>query len=122
VGEYRRTTLFPSAAGRTERRLTPRVRVQHRVPGSFTTSSAPVLIRNISLGGVLVESAEPFHVGAVHQFRIGTDETEPASPPLAAETIYCHDQSAPDGDFRFFTGFRFLRHQEEIGELVIGNW
>lgn len=113
-------TLLPSAAGHTERRLTPRVRVQHRLPGSFTTGPSLVLIRNISLGGVLVESVEPFHVGAVHQFRIGTDETELTPPPLASEAIYCHDQPTPDGDVRFLAGFKFLRHQEEIAQLI-GN-
>jgi hypothetical protein len=111
-------TLFPSAAGRTERRLTPRVRVQHRLPGSFTTSPAPVLIRNISLGGVLVESAESFHVGAVHQFRIGAEDTDLAPPPLASEAIYCHGEPTQDGDVRFLTGFKFLRHQEEIAQLI----
>jgi hypothetical protein len=113
-------TLFPSAAGHTERRLTPRVRVQHRLPGSFTTSPVPVLIRNLSLGGVLVESAEPFRVGTIHHFRIGTDDTELSPPPLAAEAIYCLGQSVPDGDVRFLTGFKFLRHQEEIAQLI-GN-
>ena len=111
-------TLFPSAAGRTERRLTPRVRVQHRLLGSFTTSPAPVLIRNISLGGVLVEGSESFQVGAVHQFRIGTDDAEEAPAPLAAETIYCQGHLTPDGDVRFLAGFKFLRHQEEIAQLI----
>ena len=117
MGEHGRTALSPSTAGTTERRRSPRVRVQHRVPASFATSPVPALIRNLSLGGVLVESNEPFHVGAVHQLCIGTDTD--AAPLISARSVYSQAQTLPDGSVRFLTGFAFLRHQEDPAQQLV---
>jgi hypothetical protein len=93
------------------------VRVQHRVPASFATSPTPALIRNLSLGGVLIESNEPFHVGSVHQLCIGHDAD--AAPLIAARSVYSQAQTLPDGSVRFLTGFAFLRHQEDPAQQVV---
>ena len=93
------------------------MRVQHRVPASFATSPTPALIRNLSLGGVLVESNEPFPVGAVHQLCIGNDPD--AAPLIAARSVYSQAQTLPNGSVRFLTGFAFLRHQEDPAQQLV---
>jgi hypothetical protein len=94
--------------GRTERRRAPRVRIRGRLPVSFLTTPIPVLVRNISLGGMLVESAEAFLVGSVHQLRMSADgEQSDHSPVISAECVYGHSEILPDGTTSFLSGFTF---------------
>ncbi|HYN10029.1 MAG TPA: PilZ domain-containing protein [Vicinamibacterales bacterium] len=97
----------------TERRRGPRVRVRGRLPASFTTVSMPILIRNISLGGMLIASSEPFPVGATHQLRIAMNEDDSDVPVLTAQIVYCQSEYLPDGTTAFLTGFMFTSPQDE---------
>jgi hypothetical protein len=84
------------------------VRLRGRLPVSFLTTPIPVLVRNISLGGMLVESAEAFRVGTVHRLRMSADgEQSDSSPIISAECVYCHSESLADGTTSFLTGFTF---------------
>ena len=122
AGVFRRTPLSQATPGDTERRRAPRVRVRMRVPASFLTSSLPILIRNISVGGVLVESSEPFPVGATHQLCLAAhDAGQP--PVMTAQSVYCQQELHLDGTPTFLTGFAFvapydLHAQRVVFELV----
>jgi hypothetical protein len=100
------------------------VRLRGRLPVSFLTTPIPVLVRNISLGGMLVESAEAFLVGSAHQFRMSADgEQSDSSPVISAECVYCHSEIQPDGTTSFLTGFFFTgapghEAQRQIFELL----
>ena len=111
-GEYPRTPPQGTPTS-TERRRGPRVRVRGRLPATFTTVSMPIVIRNISLGGVLIASAEPFPVGATHQLRIAMDGDDPEVPALAAQSVYCQSEYLPDGSTVFLTGFTFTSPEDE---------
>ncbi len=123
VGVYGRTPLSQVTPGDTERRRAPRVRVRMRVPASFLTSSLPILIRNISVGGVLVESSEPFPVGTTHQLCLAADDASGQPPVMAAQSVYCQQELHLDGTPTFLTGFAFvapydLHAQRVVFELV----
>jgi PilZ domain-containing protein len=94
--------------GLTERRRAPRVRIRGRFPVSFLTTPIPIAVRNISQGGMLVESVEPFNVGSVHQLRMSVDgDDDGRSPVLYAACVYCHAEMLPDGSTSFLAGFTF---------------
>ena len=97
----------------TERRREPRVRVRGRLPASFMTVSMPIVIRNISLGGVLIASSEPFPVGATHQLLIAMDGHDSDVPVLSAQSVYCQSEYLPDGSTAFLTGFTFTSPEDE---------
>jgi hypothetical protein len=93
-------------AGSTERRRAPRVRIRGRLPASFLTTSIPAPIRNISRGGLLVESVEPFRAGSVHQLRMTVEgDDADASPALTVTCVYCEPEILPDGTTSFLAGF-----------------
>jgi PilZ domain-containing protein len=113
-----------SSTGLTERRRAPRVRIRGRLSASFLTTPIPIVIRNISLLGMLVESAEAFPVGTVHQFRmtVNGDDSE-ASPILTAECVHCRSELLPEGVTSFHCGFMFTgtpgdAAQRQIFELL----
>jgi hypothetical protein len=94
--------------GLTERRRSQRVRIRGRLPAFFLTTPIPIAIRNISLGGILVESAAPFLAGTVHQFRMKVDgDDADRSPVLTAECLYCYQEMLPDGSTCYLAGFTF---------------
>jgi hypothetical protein len=98
----------PGCAGSTDRRRTPRVRIRGRLPASFLTTSIPAAIRNISLGGILVESVEPFRAGSVYQLRMTADGDDADTWPLLTVTcVYCEPEILPDGSTSFLAGFAF---------------
>ncbi|HEX7779844.1 MAG TPA: PilZ domain-containing protein [Vicinamibacterales bacterium] len=96
------------STGPTERRRAPRLRIRGRLSAVFLTTPLPIAIRNISLLGMLVESAEAFPVGTLHQFRmtINGDDSE-GSPVLTAECVHCHPELLPDGATSYLSGFMF---------------
>ena len=113
-----------SSTGLTERRRAPRVRIRGRLHGSFLTNPVPIAIRNISLLGMLVESAEAFPVGTVHEFRmtVNGDDSD-ASPILTAECVHCRSELLPDGVTSYHCGFMFAgtpgdAAQRQIFELL----
>ena len=95
--------------GVTERRRAPRVRLRGRLFASFLSTAVPVVIRNVSLLGMLVDGAEAFPVGSIHQFRmiVNGDDSE-ASPILTAECLHCRSELLPDGVTSFHCGFMFI--------------
>lgn len=107
LGDSRTPTPPHGTPSTTERRRAPRIRVRCRLPASFTTASVPIAIRNISLGGILVESPEPFPVGVVHQLRMAAHDEHLDRPELTAQSVYSQSEFRPDGGTTFLTGFAF---------------
>jgi len=90
---------------RPDRRHAPRVDTEGRVRGRITTLDTPVHIREISLGGLSLESAVEFSVGAVHQFELVLGDG--ATVEVSAEARYCRP-AATEVDGRYVTGFQFV--------------
>ena len=118
AGDSRTLTPPHGTPAGSERRRATRIRVRGRLPASFTTASVPIVIRNISLGGVLIESPEPFPIGVVHHLRMTTLHDVPDPPDLAAQSVYSHSVLLPDGTTTFLTGFEFMGPDVEAQRFV----
>jgi len=104
-----------------DRRTAPRVETHDRVRGRILTLDAEIRIREISLGGLSLESAVEFPVGAVHQFELVLGDG--ATVAVSAEARYCRPASPGHGQ-RFIAGFQFVEATDaaetSVTEIVEG--
>jgi hypothetical protein len=101
---------MPNSPQQHERRRTPRVEVSERVHGTFEPPVQDVIVRDLSLGGFLVESPSAFPVDAVHHFRIAMKDGEWATH-LTARTVHCRERATSGGRPSYLTGFAFVEPQ-----------
>jgi hypothetical protein len=89
----------------TERRRAPRAQILGRLHGRIVTVDTRVQIREISLGGMSLESEIAFPVGAVHQFELFLGDG--ASVAVSAQAR--HSRRVDDvSPMRYLTGFQFI--------------
>ena len=112
-------SVSPHSSPQDERRQSPRVDVTGRLESRLEPNTHPVTIRDLSLGGFLIESDEPFPPDAIHQFRVAT----PAgwTTMLTARSVHCRKRSGTENSY--LTGFAFLEPkgqeaQQRIVELI----
>ncbi len=91
-----------------ERRRSPRIEILGRVRGHLVSLDMPIVIRDMSLGGMSMETIVPFEVGSVHEFRLtlGDDSwlllrgevrhSRNIAPPGAAPCYQCGVQFVDD--------------------------
>jgi hypothetical protein len=89
----------------SERRRAPRVQILGRLHGRIVTVDAPVEIREISLGGMSLESEIAFPVGAVHQFELFLGDGATVAVSAQARHSRQVDSVSP---VRYLTGFQFI--------------
>lgn len=89
-----------------EQRRFPRVEVLGRVRGFLDSLDSPLVVREMSLGGLSIETAFPLEVGSVHELRLAVGES--AWVRLRAEVRHCRKTSAPGTSPRFVTGVQFV--------------
>jgi hypothetical protein len=94
----------PSSPGGPERRKAPRLPVGRHVTAELESSAQPVTVRDISLGGFLLESNEPFEVQALHQFRIATSDGWKTL--ITARSVHSRRSTTETGTY--YTGFAFV--------------
>jgi hypothetical protein len=104
-------TMHDSAPAQTvgfvERRRTPRLEVlPDQIHGQV--SAAPITIRDIGFGGFSGVTSTPFRPGAVHDFRLTTEDGP--SAVVRARAIYCRAQASGS----YVTGFEFVADQPHI--------
>jgi hypothetical protein len=98
----------PESSG-AERRQHPRVPARDHVRARIEDDAQDVTIIDLSRGGFLLESATPFRVGSIHQFRIALADGRWMTL-LTARSM--HARLRPDTD-RHLTGFAFV---EPLGD------
>lgn len=54
----------------SERRHSPRIEILGKLHGQIVAFDVPVTVTEISLGGLTLQAAVPFPVGAIHDFRL----------------------------------------------------
>jgi hypothetical protein len=79
------------------------VPVGSHVTARVDAAAQAVTLRDISLGGFLLESSQPFHVDAIHQFRIAT--ANGWETVVTARSVHCRQ---PTADGVYLTGFAFV--------------
>lgn len=92
-----------------ERRRSPRIELLGQLHGRVVAYDVSVVVRNVSLGGMSLESAFPFTVGVVHAFRLTLGDD--SSVELRGTVLRCVEEKAQDGAKRYLTGVQFVDDQ-----------
>jgi hypothetical protein len=92
-----------------ERRRSPRMEILGRLHGHVVSLDAPVVVREMSLGGMSLETHFPFPEGAIHEFRLtmGDDSTT----LLRARIVRCREVAAADGSKAYISGVQFVEDE-----------
>jgi hypothetical protein len=101
----------PAAASVEDRRRNPRVELVSELYGLVVALDFPVLVRNASRGGLLIESACPFPVGSEHSFRFQAHGGQPAT--IVAVCRHIRRVGRSDSAPRYTAGFEFLPQPSE---------
>jgi hypothetical protein len=101
---------MPQRPNHEDRRQSPRFEVDGRVRARLEPPAHEVIVRDISLGGFLVESHTAFAVDARHEFQIAL-ENDRRVTVLTARSVHCRPRSAPGEPLAYLTGFAFIEPQ-----------
>jgi hypothetical protein len=95
-----------------DRRQSPRIEILDRIHGHVVSLAVDLTVVEMSLGGMRVETAFPFPIGAEHEFRLrmGDDSTV----VMRGRVLRCVQTSGQDGN-RFVSGIQFLDEGDEAG-------
>ena len=99
-----------------DRRTSPRVEILGRVHGQAVTLGVPVTVREISLGGMAIETPVPFPMGAVHEFRLTLGDG--STVLLRAKVVHCRTASAASDAPLFLSGMHFVDDEPITGQSV----
>src|SRR5262245_23474062 len=92
----------------SDRRRSPRVAVLGKVRGSTVAGDVPIVVHEMSLGGMSIESPAPFQVGSVTDFLLTLGDG--AGIEVYGRTIYTRRlDGAAD---RFLSGIQFVDQDE----------
>jgi len=69
------------------RRVSPRLDVDGLIPIRFADTNAPVIMKDISLGGFALLTDEPVSVGSTRQFCVGPSED--SGQTVSARAAHC---------------------------------
>lgn len=101
-----------------ERRRSPRIELLGQLHGRVVAYDGSVVVRNISLGGLSLESTFPFTVGVVHSFRLTLGDD--SSVELRGTILRCAEETGPDGAQRYVTGVKFMDEAESDDDSIEG--
>src|SRR5262245_29787126 len=90
-----------------ERRKHPRLPVNGQIKGQELSSSQDVIIRDLSVGGFLIESREAFQENSIFEFRLATASGK-LETRLRARSVYSHLRRVIGGPPSYLTGFEFI--------------
>lgn len=88
----------------TERRRTARVELMGRLHGRLVPADLAVAVREISLGGMSIQSSQAFELGSVLSFMLTLGDG--AGVLVASRVVYSRPLDGADG--AFVTGLEFI--------------
>ena len=101
-----------------DRRRSPRIRVIQQIAGCDVAANLPILVRGVSLGGFLIESAHAIPTGALRTFAFTL--ADGTVHVLQARSVHTSCQT-DSGQSLHKVGFEFLRNprsQEAVARLL----
>jgi hypothetical protein len=101
-----------------ERRRSARVTILGRLHGLAVALDVPVEVRDLSLGGMSIETPVPFPVGATQEF--GLVMGDGSQLVLYGKVLRCRDVSG-GGIPMFQIGVQFLEDQEPTESVTVGQ-
>jgi len=90
----------------TERRRSARIEILNRIHGHVTAFDVFVTVRDISLGGMSVETAFSFPEGVVHEFRLTMGDQPQAI--IHGRVLRCREHTRSDGGRIYLSGIEFI--------------
>jgi hypothetical protein len=109
-------TSSPETSSRLhERRRSPRLQILGELHGHLVAVGLEMIIRDVSFGGLSVDSQLPFPVGVVHRFRLSVGDR---SLTVSARVVHSRQIDVADGPPRFRTGLEFVTDTPEARQAV----
>ncbi len=99
----------------SDRRTSPRIEILGRVHGQAVSLDVPLKVREISLGGMAIETPVPFPLGAVHEFRLTLGDG--STVLLRARVVHCRPAGAATTPL-FLSGMHFVDDEAVTGQSV----
>jgi hypothetical protein len=103
----------------TDRRRSPRIEILGRLHGHAVSLDVAVVVREISLGGMALETSFPFPVGAVHEFRLTLGDG--AQVQLNGRVMHSRNTSAPGAEPTYLTGIQFVDDEPTGDDASVGD-
>ena len=96
----------------TERRRAPRVDLVGQLRGELVSVELPIVVREISLGGMSIETSQAFDIDTRHSFVLTLGDG--AGVFVIGRVAYCRRVDGPEGAL-FISGIQFLDDDESDG-------
>jgi hypothetical protein len=90
-----------------------------RMHGRIQSLGVTVTVREVSLGGLSMQTAFAFPIGAVHDFSLTLGDD--SSVELRGRVVYCREILAADAEPVYVTGVQFIDNDaagDGVGELI----
>ena len=100
-----------------ERRRSPRIELLGQLHGRVVAYDVSVVVRNVSLGGMSLESAFPFTVGVVHAFRLTLGDR---SLIVKGRVAHCSISDVDQELVTYRSGIQFVEPSERVIEVISG--
>jgi Tfp pilus assembly protein PilZ len=104
----------------SDRRRSARIDILGRLHGHVVSLDLPVAVREISLGGMSLETPFAFPVGELHHFTLTLGDG--STVPLAGRVVYCRSLATSSDSPAFLTGIQFeddvTSEPEAVGDLL----
>ena len=94
-----------------ERRRSPRVELLGRLHGHAVSLNLPLLVREVSLGGMSMVTSVPFPVGAIHEFSLTLGDG--AAVSLNGRIVYSREMESSEGEPQYVSGVEFVSTPDE---------
>jgi hypothetical protein len=102
-----------------ERRRSPRIEILGRLHGHAVSLDVPVVVREISLGGMALETTFPFPAGAVHEFRLTLGDG--SQVVLNGRVMHSRNTAEPGRPPQYVTGIQFVDDEPTGGDSSVGD-
>src|SRR5262245_6580017 len=102
----------------SDRRRSPRIEILERLHGHVASLDVAVKVREMSLGGMGIETDFPFPVGAVHDFRLTLGDG--STVVLRGTVLRCRKETDAEGKALYISGVQFV-DDESAGDSAAGT-
>jgi PilZ domain len=102
----------------SERRRAPRVDLVGQLHGELVSVDLPIRVREISLGGMSIETSEAFEVDSRHSFVLTLGDG--AGVFVVGRVVYSRRADRPEGAV-FISGIQFLDEDVADGTGQVGD-
>jgi len=102
----------------SDRRRSPRVEVVGKVQGRVASTDVAIVVREMSLGGMSIESEAAFELGAVTDFLLTLGDG--AGVELFGRAVYTRPLEGSNTP-RFLTGIQFVDQEDAVRDGMMSK-